>query len=412
MPGLFSPDHVNSRASSRLELFAPAPRLASTSETSGRLVDSGGHEARKRSRNNNLNTETPRSRAPPSHSWTNAPLAYSHFPDARSPPPLANDRYELAGGMERSGFGGHNGDHDDYFQLQHQRGMWSAPATPVVGLQDHDRTPVNAVLSTPNDTKPWVFNQLLSIVGGVAGKLVQFCAVPFRGFSAGGGQAYTITSHGGIEATDGQVDLFTGSSEAYGLPAAIFPEEDYGVRSLDSVSSERPRAKRLRTGENWVVVDQDGGMDSRPGTPRLSERRVPNHTKSPSQIPRPVSRAAGSTVNTTPKRPSLIPVSRRSTLDGRSFRQATTIPSNSYTSPRSYGRQIYGSPSVFRNSDSIPPALSPESQHLVNKLRSEEIEEDDRMRRMSSQMDAMLREARQALGSKYEVEDDYGGMTK
>jgi hypothetical protein len=33
------------------------------------------------------------------------------------------------------------------------------------------------------------------------------------------------------------------------------------------------------------------------------------------------------------------------------------------------------------------------------------MEEDARMRRMSSQMSAMLREAKEALGSKFEVDD-------
>ena len=40
-------------------------------------------------------------------------------------------------------------------------------------------------------------------------------------------------------------------------------------------------------------------------------------------------------------------------------------------------------------------------------MRREEVEDDARMRRMSSQMSAMLREAREALGSKFEIEDEY-----
>lgn len=50
--------------------------------------------------------------------------------------------------------------------------------------------------------------------------------------------------------------------------------------------------------------------------------------------------------------------------------------------------------------------LPPDSARLVSKLRREEMEDDARMRRMSSQMSAMLREAREALGSKVEIEDD------
>lgn len=55
--------------------------------------------------------------------------------------------------------------------------------------------------------------------------------------------------------------------------------------------------------------------------------------------------------------------------------------------------------------------LPKESQRLINKVRREELEEDARMRRMSSQMSAMLKEAREALGSKIEVSEEYDDDT-
>jgi hypothetical protein len=155
-----------------------------------------------------------------------------------------------------------------------------------------------------------------------------------------------------------------------------------------------------------VVVDQDGGMISRPSTPRLSERRVPSHTRSPSQIPRPVSRAAPSTPGG--KRPSLIPISRRSTMDRRSFQRESKASAQLDGTPRCYSRQGYGSPVMFETKTGKPKSpLPPESQRLINKMRREEFEDDARLRRMSSQMSDMLREAREALGSKMEVEDEY-----
>jgi hypothetical protein len=51
-------------------------------------------------------------------------------------------------------------------------------------------------------------------------------------------------------------------------------------------------------------------------------------------------------------------------------------------------------------------SLPADSQRLVSKLRKEEMEDELRMRRISSQMTAMLKEAREALGSKVEIEDD------
>lgn len=154
-------------------------------------------------------------------------------------------------------------------------------------------------------------------------------------------------------------------------------------------------------------------MISRPSTPRLSERRVPNHARSPSQIPRPASRAG--TPTSTPKRPSLIPVSRRSTMDRHGMQEASKMPVKPYSTPRSYSRQSYGSPAMFRDTSNVKTSpLPPESQRLINKIRREDMEDEARIRRMSSQMSDMLRQAKEALGSKYEIEDECtggGGMT-
>lgn len=189
-----------------------------------------------------------------------------------------------------------------------------------------------------------------------------------------------------------------------------FPQDDYGVKSIDSLESEtpeRPRmTKRLRTADNWVVVGNDGQMESRPPTPRISERRIPDQPRSPSHIPRPASRAG--TMTPSQKRPSLIPVSRRSTADRRSFLGSAKPAPSSHSRQRSHNRLSYGSPAlpVERPKKAGSP-LPKASQRLINKVRREEMEEDARMRRMSSQMSAMLREAKEALGSKFEVEDVY-----
>lgn len=417
MPGLFTPLAARNRVGSRAAFAPEESRLTTSSETTGLMTDSAAHDARKRTRHDgdrnhyfatshHYNSTT---------SCENGSLEFSTLSSFASPPPLANDRYELAGGMERPGmFAGHNGDYDDYQQLQGQRGMWSRPSSPPCGLPT-ELASANIVQHTPNGTKPWVLNQLLSIVGGVAGKFVQFCAVPFRGFQAGGGQAYTFSSQGDVAAVDLPQDAFTDAAGPiqHTLPGD-FPEDDYGVLSIESVDSERPRmSKRLRTGEDFVLVGMDGEIDSRPATPRLSERRVPQVAKSPSQIPRPVSQAGSA--QRTPKRPSLIPVSRRSTIDRRSsFREPQNAGPRPSLTPRSYSRDSYGSPVMFQtktNSKASP--LPRESQRLINKMKRDEMEDDARMRRMSSQMTNLLREAREALGSTIEIEGaftDSGGM--
>ncbi|KAF2637462.1 hypothetical protein P280DRAFT_407184 [Massarina eburnea CBS 473.64] len=407
MPGLFTPHRAHTPAGSRSMIFSPAPRLAFAGEMSARqMIDSDAHETRKRA-HTDATTYDPSatSYAFGSSSWSD-PLQCSRSSAPRSPPPLANERYELAGGMDRStgAFGGVSrpyGDHDDYYGLEKQRGMWASPTSPDNGLQQQEQE--DGTEDRPNATKPWVFNQIMSLVGGVAGKLVQFCAVPFRGFQSGGGQAYAFSANG--EVAD---KLFTDEPAGpvqQALHSQFPPAEDYGVRSMDSVDSERPRAKRLRTADSWVVVDKSGSTDSMPSTPRLTERRVPGHTRSPSQIPRPANRASISTP--VHKRPSLVPVSRRSAHDRKP--QGSPKPTaHSSALSRSYGRESFSSPVMLETkATKTKSPLPPDSQRLLNKVRREKFEDEARMRRMSTQMSAMLREAREALGSKFEVEDEY-----
>ncbi|KAF2200224.1 hypothetical protein GQ43DRAFT_432715 [Delitschia confertaspora ATCC 74209] len=357
---------------------------------------------RKRSRNTSTS-----SASLPSHQTHNinvwSQTGHTPFSDITSPPPLANDLYELAGGIEETDTGDY---HDDYFQLQNQRsGNWSLPVSPFP--ETTRPTLLNGTLQpSPSAEKPWVLNQLLTLVGGVAGKLVQFCSVPFKGFQAGGGQKFEIDPQGQIlkadleETPDDKIPPIRD-----GLPGR-FPSEDSGFARPASVDDNPSHdTKRLRMGDDkWVVVDRKGGMDSRAGTPRLSERRtplVPKHA-SPSQIPRPVSRLG--TIPALHGRPSLIPVSRRTSYDKR-LSQATPKGSvKTCGTPRSYNRPSYGSPLLSATHDLNLP---PESQRLINKIRREEEEDDARMRKMSAQTAAMLREAREALGSKVEIDDDY-----
>ncbi|KAF2035188.1 hypothetical protein EK21DRAFT_46251, partial [Setomelanomma holmii] len=369
------------------------------------VIDSEVHETRKRSRGDST------ARHFSANAWNNDSLDFSRFADSKSPPPLAHDRYQLAdGGMDRSHtFARQAGDYDDYFQLQKQRGQWSVPPTPHMGAR---HLLGDAMEMTPDGTKPWT---ILGLMGGVAGKLIQFCTVPFRGFQAGGGQKYTVDGQEEIATRLGlQEDPFLHQSAGpvQQVPPGTFPQDDYGVRSIDSLDQEcleRPRmTKRLRTADNWVVVGNDGETESRPATPRLSERRLPEQPRSPSQIPRPVSRA--SAVTPSLKRPSLIPVSRRSTTDRRSL-HGTVKATPTHVRQRSYSRMSFGSPAVLEEKkEKLKKPSSPlpkESQRLINKVRRDEMEADEQMRRMSSQMMALMREAKEALATKIEIEDEY-----
>ena len=81
--------------------------------------------------------------------------------------------------------------------------------------------------------------------------------------------------------------------------------------------------------------------------------------------------------------------------------------SKSHSRQRSSSRLSFGSVTASEKKTNPLPA---DSQRLVSKLRKEEMEDEMRMRRISSQMTAMLKEAREALGSKVEVEYDDDDM--
>jgi hypothetical protein len=327
----------------------------------------------------------------------------------------------LAGGSIEgtNSFTRQNGNYDDYFQLQTQRGMWSSPTSPSMQPMTLDQ-----VASTPNAPSSWMVDSLFNLVGGVAGTLFKFCTVPFRGFQAGGGQSYDADAQIKIASRLGLHDEPEPEPSEPAAPVQQIkfdgrpsPSNDYGVRSIESVDAERPRMpKRLRTEDAWVMVgtDEETAPITPTTTPRISERRMPApplYTPSPSQIPRPLSRMSATPVS---RRPSLIPVSRRS------GGTRTPLYSNSISSSksthnrqRSSSRLSFGSPGTHGLGNQGKPdekkkvsPLPPDSARLVSKLRREEMEDDARIRRMSSQMSAMLKEAREALGSSIEIEDD------
>jgi hypothetical protein len=405
MPGFYTPPS-HAHASSRLGYFEPVSSSVFATGTSSRQVpNSHGHETRRRAFGDSPTT----TRSCAANSWGEHSLDDPRFANTKSPPLLAHDRYELAnGGTEKSDYSQRQaGDYDDYFGLQKQRGQWSVPPTPAAGMSQ--QLTVGGMQNTPNGSRAW---SIMGLVGGVAGKLIRFCTVPFRGFHAGGGQKYNVDVNGQAAARCGlehDPDTYPSAGPVQPVMPGDFPVDNYGVlsiESLDNEHSDRPRAKRLRTADNWVMVDSNGETESRPSTPRLSARRLPDHTVSPSQIPRPLSRVGAATPSS--KRPSLIPVSRRSTTDRKSLHGSAKTTPSSHVRQRSYSRLSYGSPAMFDDKTKKPNSPLPkESQRLINKVRREEMEEDARMRRMSFQMSALLREAQEALGTKIEVEDSY-----
>lgn len=333
-----------------------------------------------------------------------------------SPSPLVNTQYILAAGfdtptataasaLERSNIYGTSPD----LVFRGGRG-WDTGSGMV---SDSYFPQASCALARETNGRPRIFTgqppregwvKTVQSVVGVAGRIWNFCKVnAFHGFHAGGGQGFRIDS---IKKAPLSIKKDTAKDvednfDDYGLqrkPSSIpgfFPEEDFipDYLSQTRTSPERP-AKKVRHEEgagdlraNWVMV---GNLSaSRASSPtRMPARRVPlGYT--------PGWRARGKGV----KRPILSPSRPSQTSCAGSPALRPDRPA-SFASARSpLGTPKYDSP------------VSVEAQKHATKLRRQEMEDDAHLKRFNEQLRAMIREGREALGTKIVVEHEVDDLT-
>lgn len=422
---IFSPK-LNLHVGANSHLFQP-PR---TPSASGSLYQStasiaSGYESstfttsRKRSRQDAFTPNRIATYAPDGNFWSPSASAQSSTvltPGLMSPSPLVNTQYILAAGfdtptataasaLERSNVyatspdlvlrGGRGWDtgsgmvSDSYF-----------PQASCALAREANGRP--RILTGQPPRESWV--KTVQSVVGVAGRLWNFCKMnAFHGFYAGGGQGFRIDSFEKsplpvVEDPSKKLEDRTRDYELHREPSSIpgyFPEEDFipDYMSQTSASPERP-AKKLRHEEgagdlraNWVMI---GNLSaSRASSPtRVPARRVPLvHT--------PGSRARGKGV----KRPILSPSRPSQTSCAGSPALRPDRPA-SFASARSpLGTPKHKSP------------VSVEAQKHAARLRRQEMEDDAHMKRFNQQLKAMIREGREALGTKIVVEHEVDDMT-
>lgn len=293
----------------------------------------------------------------------------------------------------------------------------------------------------------------IQVVGGVVGKVWEFCKTSgavFRGFQAGNGVGYKVNMEPSItfEAVPENESSFWHEKgkmsniydrESTPLPGR-FPEDDFLPNYMDHPSPEysppqpakRRQVSRNTTDElarNWVVVPE-----TQVTTPSKPQPRAPSRFSMPTAS----SASRRVVANTSSYRPASRPASRagfnrqRSGLQTTSsrFSQAGSPALNStsrasFASPRSPGalsgskipRAATPSGSPVRNSfggsvasgagslKTESPAAK-EAKKWAAVKRKEEREQDESIRRLDAQLKAMIREAKEALGTKIEVEID------
>jgi hypothetical protein len=320
--------------------------------------------------------------------------------DLSSPAPLVNADYDLAGGGE------YNYQQQPYYHQQFSRGPWlvrredpaevdyrpsryrdhplAAPLDVSVesltpseacghsrkrnrrdsNLPSNPRQPTHDEKnSNPSQSEPVSWSRA---VFNVVGKVLDFCwSGAFRGFYAGGGRGYSMESDSGSGTRP----------ESWQPPVCTEKENDV---TLDDVTHQRDgsfpvpgRFPKDEIQQNWVMVHEDAQdgflkvVSPSPVTARRVGRRhgvVPSHTR------------------------------RRSGV----------------TMPRSGKRIMPSTPTRSQFSSPAKPRESPvsvETQRYVARMRRMEREEDASLQRLNEQLQAMIKEGKQALGTRVEVDD-------
>ena len=299
--------------------------------------------------------------------------------------PLVDTRYRLAGGMEapraRPGAAAlanyddlnnaGNGPEMDYRPSRYTTFQPPEPETPREGNpKKRTRRPSTSESNAPfggekfevaSEARRSWGQTVISLVG----KVWDFCwSGPFRGFYAGGGKGYDINPGASASPASQNEQSFpvTQATEALCEKSMASASGQFTVDSQDG----------LRT--DWVLIKNDS-PSAKLETPSSAARRAPRR---------------GSVIHVASRRAGSRPI-----VPKRSSISMSARPSSSY-------RHQHSS-SLGSNKPDSPAAL--EAQRHAAKIRKQEREEDASIRRLNQQLKAMIREGKEALGTRIEVDD-------
>ncbi|KAK1561514.1 uncharacterized protein LY79DRAFT_574152 [Colletotrichum navitas] len=462
--------------------------------------------------------------ATPLHEWADGTMnldSSSELPTHETPLPIRGARYTLAGQLETPGAAPNtpfdNGTLDEsmYSDTDYRKALGSK--RPHEEIESHVPGQPTMLVPPSQPVSGGWSRFALNTIGDVVGKVWEFCkAGAFRGFTAGGGKAYTIDgqtlpdpapaqatgpvsrpepeaelsemsnekTNGWGQATPSRMDIPTPDTDST-LPGG-FPRPDYTFYSREAPSpfslapesaSSRPAVKRRQTSasnqdelRNWVVVDESGAStrpvsrasmrsvsrNTRPSMvtgrrisvpkPRLSSIPIHNRRQStnrddlvaeaaplsyrepasfasvrspepprsltgpsPSRIPLPI-QSAGSSPNPFAKTSSS--TRRQSGIPSPAAQSAFTPPVRSHrrsdssasaASPRGKVKE-FGVNSIRES-----PRLDAEAKRLAARRVRDEQDTDARINDFNQRLKEMIRQGREALGTRVEVDGDVGG---
>ncbi|KAK6063091.1 hypothetical protein SCUP515_12716 [Seiridium cupressi] len=373
-------------------------------------------------------------------------------------------RYTLAGSLETP-----NGaeqkqlaDMDDstYSDVDYRRALGSRRTQ-----GDFDSSPTRPSIPPP---APGWSQIALSTIGGVVGKVWEFCKEgAFRGFYAGGGRSYDITTAPSqSKAWCNEHDIPTLSEIPGGFPKTDDPPFQCERATPDSTPP--PAAKRRQISDstpndelrrNWVMVTDPVDNKRQPGLP-VHEQKVPQARPSLNRrISKPVSRLnnsslalatsnvvshAGSAslnnrqaasfasprspvVHDRPATPSRLPVPSRprssSTVSPKILQQPSQLTSPSPYAPRGHRRAhstasaTSSTPARMKRRGSSAqeliegrsPRLDAKAKNMIVRKMKQDQEADARINDFNTRLMDMIRQGKEALGTTIEV-DGYDDM--
>jgi hypothetical protein len=374
-----------------------------------------------------------------------------------SPQPFVNTRYALAGGMDTPSLtaardaelgtesyndvGYRRSLGDDERPTMARKGLFGEHEGPSLFPMEQDfgrEANGRARYGDSPRTAAWS-KTAISVAGAVVGKVWEFCrnsTAIFSGFHAGGGTGYRLKP----EDTARNFEVieeknFRYDRESTPLPGQ-FPQEDLDFipdymdnptpestpprpskrRQVSSNSNPAPNENELA--KNWVVVPPAPATS----TPSKAQRSagvarysLPTSSSSArrsvlANTSRPASRAA---FNTAPRvKPAFISrVSHAGSpalnpARGASYASPRHSPQTSISGPRipvvNTNNARMGSPSRAGVGSDSPAAK--EASRWAALKRKEEREQDESIRRLDRQLKDLIREGKEALGTKIEIE--------
>lgn len=432
MPGAFirPADDLTSSTSSYTSLASPSfttlpsPRSQSLLRKDSKVTAVGRKRVKLHNSQHDLGYSTPKDL---SASYTESNI----FPPScvPSPAPFVNDKYYIAGGLDTP-----SAQHAATFDAQAEDDVtWDYKSRRYRGANERNsyfpETPFH--LSRGYNIKRRKHSEFVEPSWGttmvrLVGGMINFCwTKTFRGFIAGGGKGYDINScvlspmeESSWTDVPPNQDVFNSQYEdqSRDIDSAPgrFPEENFIQDYMSHPESHHAMELSTPTKYNvnadsdfkkWVVVGETD-YRSRESSPNRAPRKVP---KSAASQPKSISQAS---VAGRPKlavhRPSLSSspaLHHERSASYASPRGSPRGPESTPTSRRLKSHASFQSPNRAASRTSLATPASPEVANFERKVRIRNSMENAKINRANRQLQDMIKQGKEALGTKVHVMD-------